>query len=131
MILVSFKMRWFGIDQVGLDPHIKQWITSQGERDLSTWEWIVGFAALAFLVIMIFPWIWLWMLKPYSRVLYTATVLLGFTFYPLGGPYVSNGWPELLDGLASVVTAMILCALYFTEVYLKNSLAEQAAPSNH
>ena len=41
------KAVWFGVDQVGLDEHLRQWLATEAERELTNREWIVGLAALA------------------------------------------------------------------------------------
>ena len=125
LILISFKAGWFGVDQIGLDEHLRQWLASEAERELTKREWIIGLAALVFFPFVIFSWIWLWMLKPYSRIFYTLSVAIGFAFYPLGGPYVSNGFLEIVDGLTTVISGMILGVLYFTHIYPKTKPAEQ------
>ncbi len=122
LILISFKAEWFGVSYIGLDSHLLEWVRSEEERDLTNTELITGLAALAFFPIMAFSWVWLWMLKPYSRALYTFTVLLGFGFYPFGGTYVSNGWMDIFNSLSLIMTGMILCALYFTNIYTDNNM---------
>ena len=126
LILISFKAEWFGIGHLGLDSHLQEWVTSEEERDLTKTEWITGVAALAFLPVMVFSWVWIWMLKPYSRALYTATGLLGFAFYPFAGAYVSNGWIDIFNSLSLVATGMILCSLYFTDIYSKNQMQNKS-----
>jgi hypothetical protein len=122
LIILSIKMRWFAVDQVGLDPYLSEWIISEGQRGLSEPERIIGLSAMAYWLLTIISWLWLWNFKPYSRTLYTLMVFLGFVFYPLVGAYVSNGWVEMVEGFALIVSGMILGVLYFTDVYPKKSL---------
>ena len=127
LILISLKAEWFGIGHIGLDSQLQEWVTSEKERDLTQTEWVSGIVALTFFPCMIFSWVWLWMLKPYSRALYTALVLIGFAFYPLAGAYVSNGWIDIVNGIGLVVTGMIIGALYFTDIYDLKNTAEQGS----
>ena len=123
--LFSVTAGWFGVDRIGLDPQLQEWIITEEERYLTKRELITALVALAFFPILVFSWVWLWKLKPYSRGLYSAVVFSGFIFYPLESPYVSNGWFDILDAFASIITGMILCSLYFTDIYPRKQKSEQ------
>ena len=125
LMLISFNVGWFGVDQIGLDEHLRQWLASEAERELTNREWVVGLADLAFFPFVIFSWIWLWMLKPYCRIFYTLSVVIDFSFYPLVGPCVSNGLFEIINGLMLVISGMILGALYFTDISPKTNPIKQ------
>ncbi|MEM9283819.1 MAG: hypothetical protein AAGA96_18510 [Verrucomicrobiota bacterium] len=122
--LVATKLDWTGVAQVGLDQELSGWIAAQGEKELSTSESAVMIAALAFFPFLVFSWIWLWMLKPYSRIVYVLTSVPGFLLLPLSGAIVSNGWPDLFYGLSSIVAGMIIGGLYFSYVYPYSKRAE-------
>jgi len=127
LVLISFKMSWFGVDYIGLDETLRNWVVSEQERELSEREWILAYVAFGVLLLVIFSWIWLWMLKPYSRILYTLLAVSGFIFIPFMGVRVSNGWIDCIDGLATIITGMIIAVLYFTDVYSKEQSATEDA----
>jgi hypothetical protein len=117
LILVSYKLYWSGLSYAGIDQPLLDWIFAQGEKDLTTQEIILGLLGFSSIPILIFSWIWLWSLRPYSRIIYVITSIPGFVLLPLTGPHVSNGWPDIFEGLASIVAGMIIGALYFSDLY--------------
>lgn len=130
LVLFALKLELSGISQIGLDQELADWLAKQEEQELTKNELIAGIVSLVLIMMLLFSWIWLWMLKPYSRIIYTVTSISGFFLLPILGVYITNGWPDLFDGLSSIVAGIIIGALYFSDVYPHRKQAQQATAPN-
>jgi hypothetical protein len=57
----------------------------------------------------------LWLLKPWGRRLYVASVIFGLALYPFMGSTLVDPVTDVLDFLSSVCTGAILGILYWSD----------------
>lgn len=117
LILFCIKLYLFGVDKIGLDNTLLEWLSIDEEKTLTRSDLCIISAGLLILILNVFSWVWLWMLKPYSRILYTALLFIIIILGGFMGPCVSNGYIVIFEQISLVISGLIVEVLYFTDLY--------------
>jgi hypothetical protein len=110
-----------------LPEPLRTWQSQWLEADPSGMELVSVATVIPTLVAALVASIALFLLKPWGRWLYLASLIVMFLCGAFGGPMVSHGLVDTLVGLSNLLSGVVLGLAFFSDA-LQRSAEQDAAP---
>ena len=95
-----------------LPPELAAYSESQLESPMRALEWVYLGLAVPLLVSAV----GLWLLKPWSRWLYTAVTVGAFLLAPFDPPWIGSSVSGMLSDLATTCDGAVLALIWFSDL---------------
>lgn len=122
----------FGVTE--LPALLRQYEEAEGSASPTRGELTLAASGVVLLLVSACASIGIYFLRPWARPMYVATTVGSHLVAPFFGPFVSVGWSNALDGLAAVLSGLVIASVHWTslaEHFKKRSPSSPRGSSVH
>jgi hypothetical protein len=114
LILIAVSVVVGIVGEAWLPEPLRAFEQTRAEADMTPNDWVLVCVGIPLLITVLVASIGLLAFWRPARPLYFVTIVVATLLTPLGGPYITLGWAQALDGVSFIVTGVVLAAIYFS-----------------